>query len=78
MAQQNANELQRGVARSAKYCDTNHLFYLTGKIDRWIESRILAMKPFDRYSAADAPHGSLRKGTTAVLMGFAHVGQALA
>ena len=35
------------------------------------------MKPFDRYSAADAPCGSLRKGTTAVLMGFAYVDQAV-
>ena len=71
MAQQNANQLERRVTGRTKDRDTNHLYYLTGKIDRLIESRILAMKSSDRYSAADALRGSLRKGTTAVLMGFA-------
>jgi hypothetical protein len=41
-----------------------------------MESRILAMNSLDRYSAADALCDSLRKGTMAVLMGFAIVRQA--
>ena len=77
MAQQNANQLERRVTGRTKDRYTNHLYYLTSKIDRLIESRILAMNSLDRYSAADALCGSLRKGTTAVLMGFAHVGQAV-
>ena len=35
------------------------------------------MNSLDRYSAADALFDSLRKGTTAVLMGFAYVDQAV-
>ena len=43
MAQQNANQLESRVTGRTKDRDTNHLYYLTGKIDRLIESRILAM-----------------------------------
>ena len=76
MAQQNTNQLQCGVTRRTQDRNTNHLSYPDREIGRLIESRILAMNSLDRYSAADALCGSLRKGTMAVLMGFAIVRQA--